>query len=295
MVNQNSDSTSKFALRWDISMKVSVIIATKNEEKNIENCLIALCKQSYKDFELIVVDNNSTDKTVEIAKKYTNFVYELNSIENISKVKNFRGAQINFGVSKSKGDIVFFPDADMIFDINLLKEVVGRSNEADAFFVPEIVIGKGLLGKIRNFERAFYNNTCIDAIRFIKKDIFILLNGFDTENIEFGPDDWDFTKTIKKSGFRLGITHSGLYHNEESMSWKYYLIKKSKYANTFRQYIAKWGKGDNDIQNQFSIFYRYFGVFVENGKWIKLLKNPFLTIGMYCLKFSIGVFYIIKK
>ncbi len=50
---------------------VSVTITTKNEEKNIENCLKSILEQSYKNIEIIVVDNNSTDKTKEIALKYT--------------------------------------------------------------------------------------------------------------------------------------------------------------------------------------------------------------------------------
>jgi cellulose synthase/poly-beta-1,6-N-acetylglucosamine synthase-like glycosyltransferase len=48
---------------------VSVIVPTFNEEKFLRNCLLSLKKQDFKDFEIIVVDNNSTDKTGEIAKK----------------------------------------------------------------------------------------------------------------------------------------------------------------------------------------------------------------------------------
>ena len=47
---------------------MSVIVTTKNEEKNIENCLQSINNQTYKNIELIVVDNFSDDKTVEIAK-----------------------------------------------------------------------------------------------------------------------------------------------------------------------------------------------------------------------------------
>lgn len=58
-------------------MKVSVILTTKNEEKHIGNCLKSVKKQAYPrdEIEIIVVDNNSTDKTKEIAKRYTDKVY----------------------------------------------------------------------------------------------------------------------------------------------------------------------------------------------------------------------------
>lgn len=48
---------------------VSIVITTKNEEKNIDNCLKSILNQSYKNIEIIVVDNYSTNKTKEIVKK----------------------------------------------------------------------------------------------------------------------------------------------------------------------------------------------------------------------------------
>ena len=49
---------------------VSLVIRTKNEERWISSCLDEVFKQSYKNFEVIIVDNESSDKTVEIAKQY---------------------------------------------------------------------------------------------------------------------------------------------------------------------------------------------------------------------------------
>ena len=49
---------------------VSIIIRTKNEERWISSCLNEVFKQSYKNFEVIIVDNESTDKTVTIAGQY---------------------------------------------------------------------------------------------------------------------------------------------------------------------------------------------------------------------------------
>ena len=47
-------------------------ISTRNEEKNIERCLKSIVSQTYKNIEIILVDNYSADKTIKIAKKYTN-------------------------------------------------------------------------------------------------------------------------------------------------------------------------------------------------------------------------------
>jgi glycosyltransferase involved in cell wall biosynthesis len=78
--------------------KVSIIIRTKNEERWISNCLSAVFKQKFKDFEVIIVDNESSDQTIIKAKKYP---------VNIVSIKNFLpGRAINLGVSKSKGEII---------------------------------------------------------------------------------------------------------------------------------------------------------------------------------------------
>lgn len=272
---------------------VSIVIATRNEARNIGNCLKSLNEQSYKNLELIVVDNNSSDKTFEIAKRLTSNVFRLN--KNVLKnVKNFRGTQVNFGVSKSKGGIIFFPDADMTFDRDLISDAVKKLEVFDALFIPEFVMGKGLFGKIRNFERSFYNGTCIDGVRFVKKSVFDSVGGFDVKNIVFGPDDWDLTKTLKNK-FRLGITSKRLFHHEEWLDLKTYLQKKKKYADTFSGYINKWTTLDTDIKKQLGAGYRLIGVFVENGKWINLIKHPFLTLGMYYVRFRVALNYFFYK
>ena len=54
---------------------VSVIITTKNEEKNIKTCLVSIKNQTYQNIEIIVVDNNSIDSTKKLASEYTKYVY----------------------------------------------------------------------------------------------------------------------------------------------------------------------------------------------------------------------------
>jgi len=276
-------------------LKVSIIIATKNEEKNIGRCLESLISQSYKNLEIILIDFGSYDNTIEIAKKYTGLVLNIKEYVDLSKVKNFRGAQINFGGSVSKGEMLFFPDADMTFDKDLIHEIVNQSNYFDAFYIPEKIIGKGYFGKIRNFERSFYNETSIDAIRAIKKEYFFKVGGFDTYNVYFGPDDWDFTKMLKETNCKSYITKNFLYHHEESLNIKSYINKKSKYIYSFETYIKKWGKSDKDIKKQFGFYYRFLGVFIENGKWKFFFTHPILIISLFYIKTLVGIVFIIKK
>ena len=278
---------------------VSIVIARKNEERNIGHCLKSIKLQTYPraKIEIIVVDNQSTDKTKEIARKYAHKVFNLPEFLNLTKVKNYRGAQVNFGVKRSKSEIIFFPDADMTFDKELIDEAVKliKEGQLDALYSPEIIVGRGWLGKIRNFERSFYNTTCIEAVRIMRKKLFFKIDGFDEKKIDFGPDDWDFTKRLKMVTDKISIINSKIYHHEEKMNLREYLTKKRKYSTTFAKYIEKWGKDDQDVKRQLGFWYRYFGVFIENGKWKKLFRHPILTIGMYFLRIMVGANFLISS
>ena len=59
-------------------------------------------------------------------------------------------------------------------------------------------------------------------------------------------------------------------------------------------YIEKWGKDDQDVKKQFGIYYRFFGVFLENGKWKRLVAHPILAAGMYFLRFWVGVNFLLR-
>lgn len=275
---------------------VSVIVATKNEQANIENCLVSLKKQTYpeKKKEVLVIDLNSSDQTRDIAKKFTNKIFNLSEIADFSQTKNFRGAQVNYGVGKCRGKIVFFPDADMTFDKGLIEEAVELISQKGfhALYVPEQIVKEGFFGKVRNFERSFYNQTCIDGLRFFLKRNFQSIGGFDEKNIVFGPDDWDLTKSFKKYFGKLAITKAKIYHNETRVSVRKYFRKKLAYVQVFDNYIAKWGKNDPDIKLQFGFSYRYFGVFLEKGKWRKFLSRPDLALGVYLLRFGVGLIFL---
>ena len=87
----------------------SVVIPAFNEEKNIGDTLQSLVNQKYaKKFEVILVDNNSTDGTVKTAKKYSK---KLN-LRIIKETKQGRGAAKARGANEAKGDILAYLDAD---------------------------------------------------------------------------------------------------------------------------------------------------------------------------------------
>ncbi|HLM84456.1 MAG TPA: glycosyltransferase [Candidatus Bathyarchaeia archaeon] len=269
-------------------MSVSVIIATKNEEKNIEKCLKSVMDQSYpaEKIETIVVDNNSGDLTKEIARKYTDKVFDRGPE---------RSAQKNFGVRISKSEYFLHLDADMTLGENVIRECVEKiagDKNIVALYIPEVVSGEKFFSRVRRFERNFYDKTVIDGVRFIRKNKFMEAGGFDEKLYAF--EDWDLDKRLKKLG-ELDIIKSPLFHNETEFDLKKYLAKKNYYSKNLDTYIAKWGENDPDIKKQFGFSYRFVGVFVENGKWRELFKHPFLALGMYFLRILVGIEYITRK
>src|SRR3989344_3252213 len=98
-----------------MTSKLSIIIPVYNEELCIENCLKSLDKQTYNNREIMVIDDGSTDKTLEILKKYQVLI--------LHQKHKGPGSARNLGASKAKGEILVFVDADMTFEKNFLDEL----------------------------------------------------------------------------------------------------------------------------------------------------------------------------
>src|SRR6185312_932758 len=98
---------------------ISVIVLTKNEESNIAACLdgLAWCDEK------IVIDDHSSDKTVEIAKKKGAIVFT-------RTLGNDFSDQRNFGLEKAKGDWILFIDADERVSSALWYEIMQRTSDS---------------------------------------------------------------------------------------------------------------------------------------------------------------------
>jgi glycosyltransferase involved in cell wall biosynthesis len=102
-------------------MKISIIIPTYNEDDVIVDCINSLSQQSVSDFEVIVVDDGSYDKTREVLSDLRLKIKDLRFFE-----QDHKGAGVarNLGAKEAKGEILVFVDADMTFDKDFLKNLV---------------------------------------------------------------------------------------------------------------------------------------------------------------------------
>jgi glycosyltransferase involved in cell wall biosynthesis len=298
---------------------ISVVIATKNEEKNLERCLNSIKNQTYKNFEIIVIDNFSIDQTLKIAQKYTKKIFQIGPE---------RSRQRNYGfLEMSSGEYGLYIDADMILAPNLFKQFVANINEGiSGYFIEEIILGDSIFSKVRRFERLFYNATAIDAVRFFPLNNFREVGGFDEELFVIGSgEDWELDIKLSLIGKLQLIPKlleqkenikyfkkmypvvfdklpkkflqldAVLFHNESDLTLYNYLKKKRYYTEGFEGYRKKWGNNNPFIKKQFGFSYRYFKVFIENGKWKMSLKRPHLFLAFLIYKFLVGLVYLEGK
>lgn len=107
-------------------MKVSVIIPTYNEEKVLPDCIESLGFQTMIDFEIIVVDDGSTDKTGKLLR---NLQLTISGFQYLEQDHKGAGAARNLGAKNAKGQILVFVDADMTFDDEFLEKLIAPIEE----------------------------------------------------------------------------------------------------------------------------------------------------------------------
>jgi len=103
---------------------VSVIVPAYNEEKVIANCVKSILNSAYKNFEVILVDDGSTDRTLQIMRRYEHPP----RVQVISQTNSGKAAALNTGFQQSKGEILFFVDADGIFTPSTITEMLKGFN-----------------------------------------------------------------------------------------------------------------------------------------------------------------------
>lgn len=122
---------------------ISLIIPARNEEKNIVNCLDSISVQSYprQYFEVLIVDDNSTDRTAELVSSYKAENIKLISLSDYladPAFNSFKKKAIETGISKSLGELIVTSDADCLFPADWLQTIAGyyEANKPEFMVMP---------------------------------------------------------------------------------------------------------------------------------------------------------------
>ena len=172
--------------------KLSVVITAYNEEKNLPGCLTALINQTLPkdDFEILVVDNNSKDNTVEIAKSFGASV--------VSETRQGNTFALSKGLSSANGEVLVSTDADTIADKDWLRVILNTFEDkkvAGATGSVKINSGNGFFDFLSEkfYEYFFRFNFLIGKPHFcgfnfaIRKSVFDEIGGVN-EKFTMSPD-----------------------------------------------------------------------------------------------------------
>jgi poly-beta-1,6-N-acetyl-D-glucosamine synthase len=99
---------------------VSIIVPAYNEEKVIANCVKSIESSGYRNFEIILVDDGSTDQTLQIMRRYENPP----QVQVIAQPNGGKASALNHGFQQARGEILFFVDADGIFSHSTIREML---------------------------------------------------------------------------------------------------------------------------------------------------------------------------
>lgn len=232
--------------------KISVIIPIYNVEKYLNDCLNSVIKQSYKNLEILLIDDHGKDNSINIAK---NFEKQDNRIKILSYGEN-KGVSFarNYGLQNATGEYVLFVDSDDFVEEQYIEELINNIKNNDII-------------QNNNWIEYYSNNKIIEISnknltpniwnKLYKKDFLLQNNIFFPDNIKMG-EDLCFN-----------------YHCLALTNKIFYLDNKSKYF--YRQNnnsTTKRLKNNNDILDA---FYYLFDILKKNNALSKI-SLPFFHL-----------------
>ncbi len=249
---------------------VSIIMVVLNGEKYIRRSLTALVNQSYKNKEIIVVDNFSTDNTQKIVKSFKTVKLYLKGPE--------RTSQLKYGVKMSKGKYFYYTGCDLVADKDYVTKCVNLCERTDTVAVYAHVLAEttNFWSKVKGLERECYiNDPMHEAARFIRRDVFDKIGGFD-DKLTLHSDDYELQARLNKFGYKTGSVDAYEYHVDEIDSLKEVFLKSFYYGMNSLMYIKKHKThAVTQLMPVRSAFFKNYKL---------LLSKPHLTLGLLVFK-----------
>nr|AQS32444.1 hypothetical protein [uncultured archaeon] len=239
---------------------ISIIIPVYNAKKTISRCLESIYIQNYPRnlYEVIVIDDASTDNSANIVKTYPFKLIRLN--KNIGPA-----AARNLGAKKSMGRILFFVDSDIILDKNSLIEIKKAFRDKNVKCLtgmykkyPE---NKGIFPLYKSFlwyheisnVKLDYVDTMNTACGAIRKNVFIGLKGFNQKYRGVECEDVEFSRRLAKK-------------------YKIFLNKKLKVGH----YYPTFFKG---LKKSFKTYLQWWPLFLKTKKFESAMTSKKLGVG----------------
>lgn len=219
---------------------VSVVIAAYNEEKVICKTINSILKSSYKDYEIIIVDDGSKDNTSNVVEE--NFK-DYNNIRIIRKKNGGKASAINKGILEAKGNLIVSLDADTIIDkkaISLMIRHFEKENVAAVSGNAKVGNVNNVLTKWQHIEyvtgfnlerRAFHSLNCITvvpgAIGAWRKDVIVKCGLFKEDTLA---EDTDLTITVLEHEYRIEYEEKAYAYTEAPEKIKDFIKQRYRWC-----------------------------------------------------------------
>lgn len=177
--------------------KVSIILPTFNRANYLERSIESVINQTYQNWELLIVDDGSSDNTFPLVKKYLN---------KFSNIRYFfhqnRGAAytMNIGMQNATGDFITFLGSDDEYLENHLQARIKfllKNIEVDLLHSPAKILGDEYVKNKYDLSEKIHLDECIlGGTLFGKTEVFIKLNGF--KEVNYSPES-EFVERVEKS------------------------------------------------------------------------------------------------
>lgn len=194
---------------------ISVMISVYNSGRTLDRCIRSIVEQTYRNWELILIDSSSKDRTPELAKKWIKALgKDRCSYYNIAK----RGhpAKRNFGIRRARGELLFFHDSDQYLPPTTFEECLKLIEEGnDGVDIPQVpdFEGKSYFSKcnILSIELFIFNED-IGAPNMVKAEHAYLQ--YQDEDLEWVHDSITISR-FKERGLKIALIHLPLIHDRD--------------------------------------------------------------------------------
>lgn len=247
---------------------VTVIVPTRNNERTIGATLASVKAQTEPGVRLIVVDNDSSDATAQVAQQYAD-VFLVGGPE--------RSAQRNKGIQAAQTEWIVWLDSDMILPPRSLEVALdtARDTGADGVALPERTIGDGFWTACRALERECYlDQPWLHNPRLLRRS-FMLSDG-EFHLAMSGPEDADLRMKMRRDGYRIELAPIVIDHDEGRLTLKDVFGKRYYYGRSIPAFASEH---DGAVEAQ--------GKAVLGAYWAHrgdLVRRPVHAAGMVAMR-----------
>ncbi len=234
---------------------ISVIVCAKNEAENVIRFIPLLAEQNYPDYEIILIDDASSDTTLDVfeefEKQYSNV--RLVKVENNEAFWGNKKYALTLGIKASKKDYLLFTDADcypaskdwiteMSSHFTLHKTIVlgyGPYEKIAGSFLNKMIRFETMLTAVQYFSwsKMGYPYMGIGRNLAYKKEEFYNVNGFiDHMKIRSGDDDLFINQVAKKNNTAICFSPESFTYSQPKTSFKDWFTQKRRHVSTANFY-----------------------------------------------------------